>query len=362
MSLSCFLLVDPRAQGLDARTVQDLAYDLQLRLFGSGGGGEVELIAFEGDSQQVARFASLDQHDVRRAAAGDSMAPPLVGRLTRITAADVTPIAIPGMPEPGTDPQVSGRVAPAEIQTPVFNGVYFAAKETFLGSAICSREIGFNIVDGIHPTSRDMARMHDSTMVSLAAETLKQRPDFTGMIYVPLCYAPLIHRQEREVYTGWLNALPKERRSNLAVAVYDTPRDPSFSALSQIKAFLDGYFKVVDLRTFDPDFSVERLAPGAVQSVTLILPDASQLTRIAAIRRFAERMDKFRQKRIWPSVTNVRNAVEFETCLARRIPFVSGRAISTGLAAPVGVETVPAGDLPVDDRYFRDVAPKRAVA
>lgn len=362
MSLSCFLLADPREATLDPRTVQDLAYDLQLRLFGSGGAGQVELIVFEGESSEVVQFAGLDQHEVRKAARGEQTCPAFVGRLTRVTAADIQtfPSRGPGDLAPATADQ-SARSGPG-LPTPAFQGLYFAAKDTFVGSFIGGRESGYNIADGLFPKHRDQARHHDRTMIALTVELLRRQPSFAGMFYVPICYAPLIHRQERQDYLGWLNALPQGRRNNLAVSVYDTPRDPSFSALSQIRAFLEGYFKVVDLLTLDPDFAVERLAPGAVQSVTLVLPEASQLARIAAIRRFAGRIDLFRQRRIWPAVTNVRNAVELETCLARRIPFVSGRTVTATLTHPVGVQPLPVDNLPLDDRMLREAAAPRTAS
>jgi hypothetical protein len=356
MSLSAFLLADPRTPTLEQKILQDLAYDLQLRLFGSGGAGEVELIVFEGESGEVARFASLDQHEVRRAVRSETLAPPLVGRLTRITVDDVRPIAVPGSPNPDLPPApVRTAVDPAPA-TPCFQGVYFAGREAFVGCAVSNRESGFNLVDGLHPAQRDIAREHDAGIIAMAVDLLARQARFSGMFYLPVCYTSLIHRQEREDYRHWLNALPESRRSNLAVSVYDTPRDPSFSALSQVKAFLDSYFKVVDLQTGDPDFAVERLAIKAVHSVTLVLPEASQLARIAAIRRFAERIDLFRQKRIWPSISNVRNAVELETCLARRIPFVAGRAVSGPLSHPVGLLSLGPDQLPLDDRALHQAA------
>lgn len=357
MALTSFLLVDPRAERLEMKCLQDLSYDLQLRLFGSSGdGGMVELVAFEGDPDEVARFANLEPDELRRAMIPEALTPPLVGRMTRITVDQVCPVAMPGSPDPEA-PSGPGRSPPPEQPlTPSFSGIYFAPREAFLGCVVGGRETGYSLVDGSHPRQREAARAHDARVIALAADILDRQPTFVGACHLPVCYASLIHRQEREDYQTWLQALPRARRGNLAVSVYDTPRDPSFSALSQVKTFLDPYFRIVDLQTLDPEFAVERLAFQAVHSVTLVLPDASPLARIAAIRRFADRIPLFRQKRIWPAITNVRNAVEFESCLARRIPFVSGQAVTASLSQPVGALALPPDQLPLDDHVLRQTA------
>src|SRR3954469_12460170 len=59
-----FVLADPRATRLDARELQVLARDLQHKLFGDKGEGEIALLMFEGDQADVMRFAGIAAHQV----------------------------------------------------------------------------------------------------------------------------------------------------------------------------------------------------------------------------------------------------------------------------------------------------------
>ena len=54
-----FVLADPRATRLDARELQALARDLQHKLFGDKGEGEIALLMFEGDQADVMRFSGI---------------------------------------------------------------------------------------------------------------------------------------------------------------------------------------------------------------------------------------------------------------------------------------------------------------
>src|ERR1700744_3848248 len=79
-----FVLTDPRADRMDKRGLRALASELQLKLFGSDGEGEVSLLLFEGSDLEVHRFAKLSIADVDRMAAGDLLNPPFEGSLDRI--------------------------------------------------------------------------------------------------------------------------------------------------------------------------------------------------------------------------------------------------------------------------------------
>src|SRR6202012_5293985 len=70
MTPYAFVLTDPRADRMDKRGLKALASELQLKLFGSEGEGEVSLVLFEGSDMEVRRFAKLSIADVDRIAAG----------------------------------------------------------------------------------------------------------------------------------------------------------------------------------------------------------------------------------------------------------------------------------------------------
>src|ERR1700754_1527536 len=76
MTPYAFVLTDPRADRMDRRGLKALAGELQRRLFGSEGEGEVALLMFEGSDMEVHRFARLGVDDVERMLAGEALIPP----------------------------------------------------------------------------------------------------------------------------------------------------------------------------------------------------------------------------------------------------------------------------------------------
>src|SRR6201996_8346212 len=79
-----FVLTDPRADRMDKRGLKALASELQLKLFGSDGEGEVSLLLFEGSDLEVHRFARLSVDEVERMLAGETLQPPFEGGLNHI--------------------------------------------------------------------------------------------------------------------------------------------------------------------------------------------------------------------------------------------------------------------------------------
>src|SRR3954469_14275515 len=86
MTPYAFVLTDPRSDRMDKRGLKALASELQLKLFGSDGEGEVSLLLFEGSDLEVHRFARMSVEAVDRMLAGEAMTPPFEGSLDRITA------------------------------------------------------------------------------------------------------------------------------------------------------------------------------------------------------------------------------------------------------------------------------------
>jgi hypothetical protein len=168
-----------------------------------------------------------------------------------------------------------------------------------------------------------------------------------GLLFTPLSFSSLVRPTGRRAYARFLCHLPAEQRDRLGAAIYDTPRAPSFFALSTIRRFLDPFFGEIDLHISDPLFEVEKLPPDMVSSVTLVPPDREPAERIAAIRRFMGKRDAYKKRRIWPGVAPVMNRVELETCLALRVPMIGGPAVSELAARPTGVRTVDADALPL---------------
>jgi hypothetical protein len=344
----CFLLVDPRADELDVCELRRLSDELQRHLFGEGDEGEVALLVFEGTHAAVTAFAAMDAAAVAAAVQDASLLPP-GGRLTRIVAEWREPKpaarkAADGASDwkPVSDAALKRELTEGPPRPPPawegVQGVYFTPRELFYGDVAmfipANARSHLSLVDGPEHMPRDAQAFDEAC--------LKVRPSL------------------REAYQTMLSDLPAERRSELAAAVYDVPRDPAFTGLRQVRALLEPHVSAIDLRTTDPGFEIEKLPTHAVTSVTLMLPEGDSHVRLSVLRRFAERLPFYKQRRIWPGVTNVRRASELELAGRLRIPFATGPAVCAPLPTPAGGRTASLASLPISLR--EDWAPRPQIA
>ncbi|HEX7944258.1 MAG TPA: hypothetical protein VF495_06310, partial [Phenylobacterium sp.] len=227
-------------------------------------------------------------------------------------------------------------------------GVYFIPRGLFVGDTLSSTPgsaaAHFSLLEGAEHRPDDTAAF-DADCVIAAMRYLTE--GVKTMLYLPICYSNIVGPSHRLEYERFLSILPAQARGQLAASVYDVPRDPSFGALSQIRAMLAKYVTNIDLGTADPGFEIEKLQPKAVTSVTLELPDTDSRSRFAALRRFADRLDLYKRKEIWPAVTNVRTRTELEACAAAKVPFVTGSAVCRLQTLPVGGRHRALTELPV---------------
>lgn len=355
-----FLLTDPRSAELDVGELRRLSDELQRHLFGAGDDGEVALLVFEGPHTAVTAFAGMDAALLAKAL-GDPALLPAGGRLTRIL-----PAACEPAPEaPATRSEESGwmaspaaqlrRLASAPPPPPPpawegVQGVYFIPRELFYGDVAMyvpqNSKSHLSVLDGFEHMPRDPP-VFDAACVGIAVRILSQRTAPGSPLYVPICFTSLVRPSQREAYAEMLARLPPERRSELMATVYDVPRDPVFTGLRQVRALLTPYFSAIDLRTSDPGFEIEKLPPEAVTSVTLVLPDGDGHIRLSAMRQFSERLSHYRQRRIWPGVSNIRRRAELEAAPRLHIPFVTGPGVCSPVPSPVGGRTLSLSHLPM---------------
>lgn len=356
-----FLLTDPRADELDVQELARLGDDLQIKLFGEGDeeAGKVGLLLFEGSAEAVQAFAALDDAAVSAAMLDPSLLPP-GGRLSRIEANEAEPDdprSVSGGPVgPIWVTQQAALEDPAQAQAnqPMpqlegVQGIYFTLRGVFVGDVVSSTpgtlRTHLSLVDGDEHMPAD-PQTFDFDCIAAAARMLAG-PGPHSMLYLPVCYSNFIRASQRAVYEEMFSTLPQLAKGQLAAAVYDVPRDPAFTALATVRASLAKYVTNIDLRTQDPGFEVEKLAPQAVTSVTLVLPNGDQRARLAVLRRFADRLGLYRKKQIWAAVTNVRNRVELNACIAAHVPFVTGPGVCRLQTAPVGGRMQPPEALPL---------------
>lgn len=371
-----FLLTDPRSDDLEVAELRRLSDELQRHLFGVGDEGEVALLVFEGSHAAVTEFAAMDTQQVAAAVANPALLPP-GGRLTRILPEALSPAAVtPAAPSAPAE-ETGWTAAPAAslrrlLQTPEpplppawegVQGVYFMPRELFYGDVVMyipqNAKTHLSVVDGPGHMPRD-ADAFDSACADIAARLLAGRPKGSP-IFVPVCFSSLARPSRREAYMETLSKLPLERRSELVAAIYDVPRDPAFTGLRQARALLEANFGAIDLRVSDPGFEIEKLPADCVTSVTLMLPEGDVRARLSALRRFAERLDHYKQRRIWPGVTNVRRRAELETAARLRLPFVTGPGVCSPVPSPVGGRRLPAADLPMSLAEWTGAPPRPPV-
>jgi hypothetical protein len=368
MTPYAFVLTDPRATHMDKRGLKALAAELQLKLFGADGDGEVSLLMFEGTDVEVHRFAKLSIEDVDRMLAGEAMKPPFEGQIERISADHIREARLARI-ETAADRLAAPRAPhdegfedlafdpPPRLSTPkaeakfdhVYGGLYLTLTHSFVGSmALCrrTRRDRHLIPDLGSPEALPglAAEVFDEACVESAVEALAQNA--AGLLFVPLSFSSLVKPAGRRAYARFLCHLPAEHKDRLGAAIYDTPRAPSFFALSTIRRFLDPFFGEFNLHVADPGFEVEKLAPDIVSSVTLVLPDREASARAAAVRRFMQAKDVYKKKRIWPGVTGLLNINELDACLSLRVPVIGGPAVSGLAPRPVGARTVETVELP----------------
>jgi len=337
-----FLLTDPRANELDVRELARLSDDLQTRLFGQSAAGEVALLLFEGAETAARAFAALDK-EALAAALADSALLPAGGHLRRI-----------GAKGPASEPEGNAATAARAEGSDTspetrFHGVYFSLKDVFIGDVLSvragSRGRWPSIVDGPDQMPSDPAAF-DEACLEAALQSLAAAP-VKAVLYVPIAYDNLVRPSLRAACVKRLAGLPEESRGHLGAVIYGVPRDPGFGAMTQIRDTLGRHFQTLDLRVDDPGFEVEKLGVHAVAGVSFALPASDRRGRMAALRQFAGRRTHYKQRRIWASVTNVRDGEELAACAALGVPFMSGPGVCGPQMLPLGGRLIARGDLPL---------------
>lgn len=332
-----FVLADPRATQLDARELQALARDLQHKLFGDKGEGEIALLMFEGDQADVMRFAGIPAHHVAALLAGEDDGT-FLGRVCKITPTEVSSVVPKGGPVVGAPPmeelaQEPLTPSPARV---AYRGVFHTGRQIFVGNVAVWREESAAAAFGFEPPKADGDVVeHDIPALRGALAHLDKLE--VGVLFFPLSFSTLVKPSARAELIAHLDLLPKRRRGQLAAAIYDTPRAPSFSALSQIKRYLEPYFSRIDLRVSDPAFQIDDLPSDVAASVTMVLPAATEAVRLAAIARFMREAPAYRRKGVWQGIGDIRSRREVNACVELAAPFLTGSAISDLLEKPAAV-------------------------
>jgi hypothetical protein len=349
MTPFAYILSDPRVRVLDTVSLQALAHELQVKLFGASGSGEVTLLVFEGSELETHRFANIDINDLRKMTAGEGsdIHPPFEGQLNRLTAKGVQSIPIgPSTPSPGAAQPLRFSAPKFDRNyDPVYRGVYSIPSGRFIGDLALCKPLHDNLVS-IRALYDIAPEEFDEGCVESAIAAVSQSK-VGGVLYVPLNFSSLIRPAGRTAYAQFLSRLPAAQRARLVASIYETPRDPSFFALSEALRFLANNFARVELLVSDPGFEVEKLPAGVVGYITLALPEAEPRTRLAAIRTFMKDPELFKRRQIGTGVSRIATRTEVAACVARSVTFISGPGVSGLSLSPLGAATCNVECLPV---------------
>ncbi len=347
-SPNTFLLTDPFAGAISPDFLQSIAGALQRHLFGVGDGGESCLILIDGEKDELTRLAQLSAPEVRLLLDGQlgDLHGMFRSAVFRIDGRKIERLrklaAAPG----------EGSAPPPLL--PVYRGVFVAPKQEFIGSIATRwrpedpRYLSIFDGDTHFPQAQDAARFDEETARAVL-ESLPNNAAPPGILYLPVSYTNLTKPAPREAFARMLNGLGAWPRPNVAAMLYDVPRDPFYSTIGDVTAFLSERFGAVDLLVSDPGFNVGALSHAKVRSLALSLPNAEDALRHSALRRFAGQRDALRARQILSMAVNVRSAADIAQCTAQKIPLVSGRAVSGPLSRPLGAFPYMLDGLPLTE-------------
>jgi hypothetical protein len=345
-----FILTDQRVRSMDLRELKHLARELQSKLFGIEGAGGVDLLVFEGDEVSIHRFANMAAEALAAFLSGASDGD-LSGQLSRIAPTGVSPVDIsPPAPPVDSPSEVVGHADDAAPRfEPCFRGSYFTPMSAFTSSVLMLKPFGATTTRGLLDRTEIVdgvaAEDYDRACIDALCEALDAAPP-SGNLVIPLCFSSLVRPALRKSYAERLAGLSEAHRTRLGVIIYDTPRAPSFSALSQIVTLLRPWFANISLSVVDPDFDAESLAPG-ITMVSFVMQGADSMNRISGVRRFSTHLQAFKRKRIWPMVGGVRTRAEIEACIGLGVPFLMGPGLSDLVASPLNGRVAPLAALPL---------------
>jgi hypothetical protein len=231
---------------------------------------------------------------------------------------------------------------------PGYRGVYHTGRQVFIGSAATWRPAGASSAFGVTTAHADVDDP-ENDIAALGGVAAALAGASAGVIFFPLSFSTLVKSGGRAELLPHLEALPLGSRGRLAASIYDTPRAPSFSALSQARRFLEPYFSRLDLRVSDPAFQIDELPADLASSVTLVLPQGEEKTRLSAVSRFLREGDAYRRKKVWQGVADVRTRRELNHCVDLGAPFMTGAAVSDLLETPVGTMHLSSLHLPMHE-------------
>ena len=311
------MLFDPFAAAIGPELVQPAAAALQRHLFGVGDGGKLSLILIDGPKDELTRLALLSAPELRLLLDGQ------FGDLhswSRRHLPDDSRKA-ERLRKSAADP--GDETAPPPI-LPVFRGVFVAPKQEFIG-CVASRwrpedPRYFRFLMGRPISAAADAGCVDEETARAVLEALPGGAVAPGILYLPVLHQSHQIRAARRLRARCCAALATGPGRNVAALLYDVPRDPFYSTIGDVTAFLGGALRRAWISGDATGLQCSALSHSKVLSIAISLPNSEDSLRQSVLRRFAGQRDALRARQILSMVMNVRSAAEIVQCVNSEDP------------------------------------------
>ncbi len=219
-----------------------------------------------------------------------------------------------------------------------WRGIYALPRRKFVASCLMPRD------RALEDASDKLMLELDIAALRTAVEAVNRTP--VGVLFVSFSFTAVVRPSARAALKPYLDNLPPELRHRLGVTVRDTPREPSFSALSHINETVRPHFGLLDIQITDPGFRIDSFPATGATSVTLKLEGVDDRARLTVIKRFLDQRPAYVRRKVVQGLSNLRRPKELELCQQLRAPFVTGPAVSGLLDSPLCDRPWPIEELP----------------
>ena len=313
-----FALVDPFVSSLNLDEMSAMARQLQQAVFGQGASAFVSLLIFQGDEEEVSRFAKArDRQEIREAL-------DTIGADRRLVQID-----------PKGASEKTSKLLRFELSRPdeltgadlCFSGV-FGVKP--------GRTIGHLLQRSVEAIATN-ASGEDRFSASHAGDTfdlfkvIQERQSHfpSGYIFVPINFAQLVRPGAAEAYGQALESLAAGGRfQDLVISLYDVPRSLSTNAFGAMKIALGPCGRLINLVISDPNFQVEEIPAKFAALVTLNLAGSPSAQRQAALQAFRSKEATYAKRGLRQSAAGLKSASEVKFCTDSGFTMLSGPAVA----------------------------------
>ena len=166
------------------------------------------------------------------------------------------------------------------------------------------------------------------------------------VLLVPISYRSLLSQHDRHEFMAVMADHPDWVRDQMFLSVFDTPDQPSTTAVQRFASEFSPKFRTMDWQTTRPDITLSTFLGSRLHSMTFDL-HGTKSNREKRLRSFLDRTSELKSLKIRAAVTGVDTRKELQLCLDARIAYVSGNAVTAPLPGPAPAQKISLSDLPI---------------